>query len=71
MIYCDKMGHMVSDTNLEELHNFAQEIGLKREWFQDKRLPHYDLIGNRMLQKAIKEGAIFVDPKTLVRVMYR
>jgi len=34
--------HMFADT-LEELHEFAQKIGMKREWFQDKRLPHYDL----------------------------
>jgi len=28
---------MFADT-LEELHEFAQKIGMKREWFQDKRL---------------------------------
>jgi hypothetical protein len=27
----------------EELHAFAARLGLKRSWFQDKRVPHYDL----------------------------
>lgn len=34
--------HMVADT-LEELHGMAHRIGMKREWFQDGRMPHYDL----------------------------
>lgn len=35
--------HMVGDT-AEELHALAEKIGLKREWFQNRRrLPHYDL----------------------------
>src|ERR1043166_2940001 len=48
--------HMIADT-LEELHFFAVcELKLRREWFQDKRTPHYDLTkGKRAL--AIKRGA--------------
>ena len=71
MIYCDKEGHLVSDLNLEELHLFAKKIGLKRHWFQDKRLPHYDLIGQAMINKAIRAGASLVDSKTLIRVIIR
>lgn len=44
MIYTDRMGHLISDTNIDELHQFAEQIGLRREWFQDKPgRPHYDL----------------------------
>jgi hypothetical protein len=35
--------HMVSDRSVEELHAFASEIGLRREWFQGGARPHYDL----------------------------
>jgi hypothetical protein len=48
--------HMYADT-LDELHAFAKKIGLKRAWFQDKRLPHYDLNKGRHAA-AIKAGAI-------------
>jgi len=42
--------------SLEELHNFAASLGLKREYFQNTRIPHYDLTkGKRML--AIRLGA--------------
>jgi hypothetical protein len=49
------MSHLIAD-DLEELHSFAQKLGLKREWFQDKRVPHYDVSdGKRKL--AIRLGA--------------
>lgn len=36
--------HMATDSDLDELHRIASDIGLKREWFQDHpRVPHYDL----------------------------
>jgi hypothetical protein len=51
--------HMVADT-LEELHAFAEALGLKRAWFQSAerhKLAHYDLtIGRR--EKAVRKGAI-------------
>lgn len=38
--------HMMTDGDIDELHNMAQAIKLKREWFQDDAMhnhPHYDL----------------------------
>lgn len=57
--------HLTADT-LEELHAFARRIGLKRAWFQDKRVPHYDLSpGKREL--ALKHGAVFVPGREQAR----
>ncbi len=60
-----KMSHMMADT-LEELHDMAQIIGLKREWFQDKRYPHYD-VSKAKRREAIEHGAIPCSSKDLVR----
>lgn len=48
--------HMIADT-LEELHAMADRIGLKREWFQERSFPHYDLIASRR-ERAIRAGAV-------------
>ena len=35
--------HLMADTE-EELHNFASQFGLRREWFQNHPThPHYDV----------------------------
>ena len=67
-IYTDGT-HMVSDENLEELHSFAVEIGLKRHWFEGTRKnhPHYDLTGKNK-QLAIDSGAILVSSKEIVKI---
>jgi len=48
--------HLLADS-LEELHEMAQAIGMKKEWFQPKSLPHYDLTESRR-DKAIELGAV-------------
>ncbi len=63
--------HLIGDS-LEELHEFAQEVGLRREWFQDhSRHPHYDLTTLRMARRVIKAGVRLVSPKNLVKVSRR
>lgn len=38
--------HLVTDGDVEELHEFATRIGLRRSWFQPANgRPHYDLTG--------------------------
>lgn len=48
--------HMVADS-IDELHAFADLLGMKRAWFQDKRLPHYDMNAKRR-ERALKLGAL-------------
>ena len=52
------MSHMIADS-LDELHEFAAKLDLRREWFQDKRTPHYDVCQTKR-EKAFKLGAISI-----------
>ena len=48
--------HLVGDT-LDELHAFAERLGLKRTWFQSAgTIPHYDLTVYKRRQ-ALRLGA--------------
>lgn len=47
--------HMTADT-LSELHKMAQQIGLKRRWFQDTKHPHYDVV-DKYRTRALYYGA--------------
>lgn len=49
-----------------QLHEFAESIGLKREWFQSGRVPHYDLTQARRAE-AIRMGAVFVPARQQAR----
>ncbi len=77
MIYVDSLKwyngkqwcHMITDGNIQELHDFATKIEMKREWFQDHpRHPHYDLQPNKRAL-AISCGAKSVTGKELVMIM--
>lgn len=63
MIMC----HLLADT-LEELHSFAKQIGLKREWFQNGSTPHYDLSLTKR-RWAIKNGAVEIDNQKVVEII--
>lgn len=64
-----KSCHMIADT-LDELHAMAETIGLKREWFQPKSFPHYDLTPRRRAQ-ALAEGVIACDRRRFVGHLQR
>lgn len=51
--------HLTTDGNVEELTAFAEKLGLKPHWFQNGRVPHYDLTP-RLRAKALRCGAKFV-----------
>lgn len=58
--------HLISNYSIEELHSFAEDMGLKREWFQEKRILHYDLTTTRAKNRAIEMGAILVSSREIV-----
>lgn len=51
--------HMIADT-LDELHEMADRLGLRREWFQPDRRgfggDHYDLVPSKR-EQAVRLGA--------------
>jgi len=55
--------HLTADTEAQ-LHGFAKRLGLKRIWFQNNTIPHYDLTRNKR-QQAIRMGAIEIDRKQM------
>lgn len=61
-----RCGHLVSDSSLDELHEFAAVLGLRREWFQARSIPHYDLTGSVYLL-ALERGAVLVSSRELIR----
>jgi len=63
-----KSCHMFSP-NLDELHDLARRIGMKRLWFQEHGgIPHYDLTPSKRAE-AIAAGAVEVDHRELVEFM--
>ncbi len=64
------MCHMAADT-IDELQVMAQKIGLDRAWYQDAAgHPHYDVSKSKRAL-AIKNGAVEVTAKELVRILQR
>lgn len=62
-LYC----HCMTDGDIEELHDFALRLGLKKTWFQDKpSRKHYDLSANKRKQ-AIAMGAVAVTSKEMLQ----
>jgi hypothetical protein len=66
-IACFRNGsaHLTADS-VEELHAFAERLGLRRAWFQDGRVPHYDITPG-VRERAIYDGARFVPAKEQAR----
>lgn len=63
--------HLTTDGDLEELHAFAESLGMRREWFQEHRLaPHYDLTPHHR-ELALARGATFVTARAQARARRR
>jgi len=58
--------HLAADT-LDELHEFAARLGMRREWFQPGRGSHldYELVKSRR-DRAVALGAIEVSGRDLI-----
>ena len=48
--------HLIADS-VEELIAFAEEIGMRPEWFQPRSSPHFDLTADGR-EAAINNGAV-------------
>lgn len=60
-----KWCHLVAD-NLNELHAFALQLGLRKSWFQDKAsYPHYDVTVT-VRERALALGALHGDRRTII-----
>lgn len=65
-VYVDRVGHLASES-IDDLHDFARRIGLKREWFQNNsRHPHYDITARWRFNRALDAGAILVSSREIV-----
>ena len=62
--------HLGSTESITELHQFAQSIGMRKEWFQDKLIPHYDAFGV-MVIKAREAGAKEVTSREFLQQAHR
>ncbi len=60
------MSHMAADS-LDELHNMVTRIGLRKRWFQDHRIPHYDISQSKKAI-AVKLGAIEISSRELIKL---
>lgn len=63
MIMC----HMVADS-IDELHTMADEIGIRRPWFQTGSRPHYDVCKSKRVM-AVRLGALEVDERKIVEIL--
>jgi hypothetical protein len=55
--------HLVSDTSLDELHEFADALGIPRRGFD---LDHYD-IPEEYVERAISAGAEYLPARELLK----
>lgn len=58
-----RWAHLVSDHSYDELHGFAEQLGLQRRWFQGD---HYDIPADHR-ERAIALGAEAVSSRELIR----
>lgn len=56
--------HLIADS-VDELIEFAESIGMRREWYQPKSSPHFDLTPEGRAA-AVSNGAIELDNRALV-----
>lgn len=59
--------HMATDGPAEELHEMAERIGLRRQWFQaHPRMDHYDLRAS-VRKKALAAGAVEIKATVMLK----
>jgi len=56
--------HLIADS-VDELIEFAIQMGLRREWYQPKSSPHFDLTVDAR-SEAVRRGAVELDSRAFV-----
>lgn len=56
--------HLIADS-VDELIEFAESMGMRREWFQAKSTPHFDLMATARVT-AVAMGAIELSYRELI-----
>jgi hypothetical protein len=72
LIIFDGWCHLSSTESEEELHSFAKQLGLRKEWYHtnSRNHPHYDLTTKRKINEAICLGAKIVTPLELLKTSW-
>lgn len=66
--FTDNSRHLICyPYSVENLHKMAEQLGIRRCWFNNGKLPHYD-VPKEELEK-IKNKCQIVSPKTIVRII--
>lgn len=69
MIYTDRRFVVTDGFDLQELHNFAIRLGIKKDNFKrENSRCLYELPSARYANRALKLGAIYVPPKQLLKL---
>lgn len=70
MIYIDKFGHLVSDSDSSgfDFNCMLKYLGVSKDQFVDCSLPHYTLTPEQS-SAAVIYGARYVDESALIRVI--
>lgn len=69
MIYTDGI-HLISNSSIDELHSFAESIGIKRCWYHSKsNWLHYDIPKKMRENFSEKFKVNLVDSKQIVELL--
>lgn len=70
MIYSDGSRLITDQAELEELHKFAESVGLSRRWFRDKPgEPSYDIFSGSVREMVKAKGARFVIAQEIIQIL--
>lgn len=68
--FCDDMRHLVCEPySVENLHEMALDLGIKRCWFHSGKYKHYDIPKRRIAE--IKKKCEVVSPRKILEIVQR
>jgi hypothetical protein len=61
-----KFAHLGSTESIDELHEFAKTLGVKKCWYHSHKYPHYD-VNESLCESAHGLGAVKVSSAEFIR----